>query len=115
MVDGSRRLLVVRNLVVFFGAEQDGEDNTPSAALDAIRPDVIFKGGDYTIDQLPEAQVVLAYGGEVDIMPLYEGHSTTNTINKMKQTGWFYHLITLASTPNAFQGELTLYFLQESW
>ena len=75
------------DMVVFFGAEQDGEDNTPSAALDAIRPDVIFKGGDYTIDQLPEAQVVLAYGGEVDIMPLYEGHSTTNTINKMKQTG----------------------------
>lgn len=75
------------DMVVFFGAEKEGEDNTPTAALDAIRPDVIFKGGDYTVDQLPEAKVVLAYGGEVDIMPLYEGHSTTNTINKMKQTG----------------------------
>lgn len=72
------------DMVVFFGAEEKDADNTPSAALDAIRPDIIFKGGDYTIDQLPEAKVVLAYGGEVDIMPLYEGHSTTNTIRKMK-------------------------------
>jgi len=71
------------DLVVLFGAQNKGDDNTPCALLDAIRPDVIFKGGDYTIDQLPEAKIVQAYGGKVDIMPLYEGHSTTGTIAKM--------------------------------
>ena len=72
------------DLVVAFGGEKEGDDNTPSALLDVIRPDVIFKGGDYTIDQMPEAQVVLAYGGEVEIMSVFEGHSTTNIINKVK-------------------------------
>lgn len=70
------------DMVVFFGAEKVEEDNTPSALVDILRPDVLMKGGDYTIDQLPEGQVVLAYGGEVDIMPLYEGYSTTNIIKK---------------------------------
>ncbi len=70
------------DMVVFFGAEKAGEDNTPFALVDVLRPDILMKGGDYTIDQLPEGQVVLAYGGEVDIMPLYEGYSTTNIIEK---------------------------------
>jgi len=72
------------DMVVFFGAENEGDDNTPCAVLDAIRPDVIMKGGDYTVDQLPEAKVVLAYGGEVEIMPLYDGYSTTRIIEKSK-------------------------------
>lgn len=74
------------DMVVFFGATQEGQDNTPCGILDILRPDIIMKGGDYTIDQLPEAQVVLAYGGEVDIMPLYEGYSTTNIIEKSKKS-----------------------------
>lgn len=73
------------DLVVFFGAEKVGEDNTPSGLLDMIRPDLLMKGGDYTVDQLPEAKVVLAYGGAVDIMPLYEGYSTTDIIKKSAQ------------------------------
>jgi len=73
------------DMVVLFGATKEGEDNTPCDVIGALKPDVIFKGGDYTIDQLPEAQVALAYGGEVDIMPLYEGYSTTNIIKKSSQ------------------------------
>ena len=73
------------DLVVFFGGEKEGDDNSPSAILDYIRPDVIFKGGDYTVDQMPEAQVVLAYGGDVEIMSLFEGFSTTNIIKKINQ------------------------------
>lgn len=73
------------DMVVFFGAEKEGQDNTPCALIDQIRPDVFFKGGDYTIDKLPEAKIVQAYGGVVDIMPLYEGYSTTSTIEKMKK------------------------------
>lgn len=72
------------NMVVFFGAQEKDQDNTPSALLDVLRPDILFKGGDYTVDQLPEAKVVQAYGGSVDIMPLYDGYSTTATIKKMK-------------------------------
>jgi D-beta-D-heptose 7-phosphate kinase/D-beta-D-heptose 1-phosphate adenosyltransferase len=70
------------DMVVFFGAKKAGEDNTPSALVDILRPDILMKGGDYTVDQLPEGQVVLAYGGEVEIMPLYDGYSTTNIIKK---------------------------------
>ncbi len=72
------------DMVVFFGAAEKGQDNTPCALIDAIRPDVFFKGGDYTIDKLPEAKIVQAYGGTVDIMPLYEGYSTTSIIEKTK-------------------------------
>jgi D-beta-D-heptose 7-phosphate kinase/D-beta-D-heptose 1-phosphate adenosyltransferase len=68
--------------VVFFGAEEEGQDNTPAPLLEILKPDLLMKGGDYTVDQLPEAKVVLFYGGQVEIMPLYEGYSTTNIIRK---------------------------------
>lgn len=72
------------DLVVFFGAEKEGQDNTPCEIVGYLKPDILMKGGDYTIDQLPEGQVALSYGGEVNIMPLYEGYSTTNIIKKSK-------------------------------
>lgn len=72
------------DMVVFFGAEEEGQDNTPSELVGILKPDILMKGGDYTVDQLPEGQVVLSYGGKVEIMPLYEGYSTTNIINKSK-------------------------------
>ncbi len=71
------------DLVVLFGAAQDGEDNTPREIIALLQPDIFFKGGDYTPDQLPEAKTVQAYGGEVCIMGLTEGRSTTATIAKM--------------------------------
>ena len=71
------------SLVVLFGAEEKGQDNTPCALIDHIRPDLFFKGGDYTVDQLPEAKIVQAYGGEVRLMGLTAGLSTTNTIKKI--------------------------------
>lgn len=70
--------------VVFFGAEKPGQDNTPCAIIDALRPDIFFKGGDYKIDDLPESKIVTAYGGRVCIMDMYDGYSTTSTIAKMK-------------------------------
>ena len=72
------------DMVVFFGAENEDEDNTPCAVVGHIQPDIFMKGGDYTVDQLPEGKVVLSYGGKVEIMPLYEGYSTTNIIKKTK-------------------------------
>lgn len=72
------------DLVVFFGATKAGEDNTPCEIVGYLKPDVLMKGGDYKVEDLPEAKVALSYGGAVEIMPLYEGYSTTNTIEKMK-------------------------------
>ena len=73
------------DMVVLFGALNEAEDNTPCALIDFIRPDVFFKGGDYTPDTLPEAKIVQAYGGKVAIMPLYDGYSTTSTLEKIKK------------------------------
>lgn len=70
--------------VVLFGADQPGDDNTAIALLEALKPDIYFKGGDYTVDQIPEAPTVMKNGGEVNVMPVYDGHSTTNSIKKMK-------------------------------
>ncbi len=74
------------DMVVFFGATQAGDDNTPCGILGTLKPDVIFKGGDYKVEDLPEAKIVQAYGGAVDIMPLYEGHSTTAIIEKTRKS-----------------------------
>jgi D-beta-D-heptose 7-phosphate kinase/D-beta-D-heptose 1-phosphate adenosyltransferase len=73
------------DLVVFFGAQEPGQDNTPSALIGALQPDCFFKGGDYTVESLPEAKIVHSYGGSVEVLNLYEGFSTTSTIEKMKK------------------------------
>lgn len=72
------------DMVVIFGAKQVGEDTTACALLEKVQPDIYFKGGDYTVDQIPEAPTVMKYGGKVDVMPVYDGHSTTNSIKKIK-------------------------------
>jgi rfaE bifunctional protein nucleotidyltransferase chain/domain len=53
---------------------------TPERALERLRPDVWVKGGDYTVDQLPEADVVTRHGGEVVILPTIAGYSSSNLI-----------------------------------
>lgn len=57
---------------------------TPVETIHALRPDVHVKGGDYTEDRLPEAAAVRAYGGEVRIMPLVPGRSTTDVIQRIR-------------------------------
>ncbi len=75
------------DMTVFFGAMKAGEDNTPCGLIDGLRPDIFFKGGDYTVESLPETRVIHAYGGEVLIMPMYQGYSTTNIIEKSRAAG----------------------------
>jgi len=57
----------------------------PTAAqiVDQLRPDIHVKGGDWTLDQLPEAPVVQAYGGKVVLLPLIEGYSTTRIVKRI--------------------------------
>lgn len=70
------------DMVVIFG-ERPEEEDTPLMLMQALRPDMIAKGADYTIDQVVGAEFVQSYGGEVALIPLEEGYSTTNTIKKM--------------------------------
>lgn len=72
------------DLVVFFGAEKEGEDNSAGNLIRAIKPDIYFKGNDYTIEQLPEAPIMASFGGKIELIPLTEGLSTTKIIEKMK-------------------------------
>jgi D-beta-D-heptose 7-phosphate kinase/D-beta-D-heptose 1-phosphate adenosyltransferase len=57
------------------------EDN-PLRLIEAIRPDVLVKGGDYTEDSIVGASEVRAWGGRVELIPLAGGISTTRLIAK---------------------------------
>lgn len=59
-------------------------EDTPVALLEALRPDLLVKGGDYTVDQVVGADVVRAYGGEVKVSRLVAGQSTTATIARLR-------------------------------
>ena len=62
------------------------EENTPVEILGEVKPDVHVKGGDYTKDRLPEAEIVERNGGRVEIVSLIKGKSTTNIVKKIKET-----------------------------
>ena len=63
--------------VVIFG-EQTAEN-----LIAKVRPAIYVKGGDYTLDTLPEAKIVQSYGGRVHFVKMVEGRSTTNVIKKI--------------------------------
>ena len=52
--------------------------------VDQTQPDVIVKGGDYSPDSVVGANEVRARGGDVVIIPLTPGHSTTSTIDRLR-------------------------------
>ena len=59
------------------------EEDTPLDLIRTLRPDVLVKGGDYTIDTVVGHELVQAAGGRVEIIPTVEGFSTTNIVNKL--------------------------------
>ncbi len=59
---------------------------TPLQLINAIKPDVLVKGGDYKIENIAGAKEVIGWGGRVVINPIIEGFSTTSIIEKMKKT-----------------------------
>jgi len=71
--------LIMTDAVILF------EDDTPLNLIKSIMPDVLVKGGDYTVEQIAGAKEVLANGGEVKIVPILQGFSTTSIIEKMKK------------------------------
>lgn len=56
------------------------DETSPVEALERLRPDFWVKGGDYTADRLPEADVVTRYGGQVVILPTVPGYSSSRLI-----------------------------------
>ena len=60
------------------------EQDTPRELVEMLQPDVIVKGGDYSPDAVVGASEVRARGGEVIIIPLTPGHSTTSTIERLR-------------------------------
>lgn len=60
------------------------DQDTPLELVETLRPDVIVKGGDYSPDTVIGANVVRARGGEVVIIPLTPGYSTTSTIERLR-------------------------------
>jgi D-beta-D-heptose 7-phosphate kinase / D-beta-D-heptose 1-phosphate adenosyltransferase len=62
------------------------DEQTPHRLIQAIHPDVFVKGGDYTRETLPEAELVEQLGGAVRILPFLASRSTTNLIERICQS-----------------------------
>ncbi|MDE3144084.1 MAG: D-glycero-beta-D-manno-heptose 1-phosphate adenylyltransferase [Bacteroidota bacterium] len=73
-------LMIVDAVVIF-------EEDTPLQLISSILPDVLVKGGDYTIEQIVGAKEVMANGGKVVINPIVQGFSTTGIIEKIQRLG----------------------------
>lgn len=69
--------LIMVDIVVIF------DEETPIELIKMIKPDVLVKGGDYTLETMVGAKEVLANGGRVEFIPFRQGFSTTNIIKKI--------------------------------
>lgn len=69
-------LIMVDAVVIF-------DEDTPLELIKKIRPDVLIKGGDYTVETMIGAEVVMENGGRIEIISIEEGFSTTAIIEKI--------------------------------
>jgi len=72
-------LEMIDYLILF--SEIDAKD-----LLEKIKPQIYVKGGDYRIEDLPEAETVYNYGGKIVLITEIKGKSTTNIIKKIRQS-----------------------------
>ncbi|MGI9627374.1 MAG: D-glycero-beta-D-manno-heptose 1-phosphate adenylyltransferase [Longimicrobiales bacterium] len=84
LVDQSARAEVVAALEAVDGVTLFDED-TPAELVDALLPDVIVKGGDYSVGEVVGGETVRARGGRVVIVPLKRGYSTTDLLAKIRK------------------------------
>jgi rfaE bifunctional protein nucleotidyltransferase chain/domain len=61
------------------------DEDTPLELISYLKPDILVKGNDYTVKNIVGADVVIKNGGVVETVPLVNGYSTTNVIEKIKQ------------------------------
>ncbi len=78
---------VARATVLSSLASVDGvvifEEDTPERLIRALKPELLVKGADYTVDEVVGADLVQSYGGEILLAELSPGHSTSNTIARL--------------------------------
>jgi D-glycero-beta-D-manno-heptose 1-phosphate adenylyltransferase len=67
------------SVVTFF------EEDTPLELVQALKPDILVKGGDYDMSQLKEAQFVASYGGKALALSFVDGYSTTALVKRIRQ------------------------------
>jgi len=79
--DEASRATVLASLASVDGVVIFGED-TPLAVISQLRPDLLVKGADYTIDKVVGAREVQGWGGRVVLVDLEQGHSTTRLVGK---------------------------------
>ena len=63
------------------------DEDSPANLIDEIKPDIYTKGADYTMETLPEVDIMRKNNIKVEFIEFVAGKSTTNTINKMKENG----------------------------
>jgi D-beta-D-heptose 7-phosphate kinase/D-beta-D-heptose 1-phosphate adenosyltransferase len=69
------------DLIVFF------DEDTPLHLIEDFKPDILVKGADYTLDTVVGREIVESYGGEVRLVDILEGHSTTRIAEKLSKGG----------------------------
>jgi D-beta-D-heptose 7-phosphate kinase/D-beta-D-heptose 1-phosphate adenosyltransferase len=69
------------DMVVFF------DEDTPLKLIDQLKPDILVKGADYRIEDVVGKSIVEAYGGQVRLVQILEGHSTTAIARKLSANG----------------------------
>ncbi|MEW6657171.1 MAG: D-glycero-beta-D-manno-heptose 1-phosphate adenylyltransferase [Thermodesulfobacteriota bacterium] len=81
--EGDRAALVAAlscvDRVVLFG------EDTPLELITALQPDILVKGGDYRLEEIAGREVVQARGGEVKVIPLVPGYSTTGLLARIRE------------------------------
>ena len=85
IIDETSRAILLASLqfvdaIVFFSEE------TPHKLIETLVPDVLAKGGDYKVTEIAGHEVVLENGGEVILAPFIDGFSSTNIVEKIKQS-----------------------------
>ena len=61
------------------------EEDDPYNVIKTLRPDVLIKGGDWAVDKIIGADLVVSWGGKVANIPVVEGRSTTNLIQMVRE------------------------------
>jgi D-beta-D-heptose 7-phosphate kinase/D-beta-D-heptose 1-phosphate adenosyltransferase len=65
------------DMVVFF------DEDTPLHLIDQLKPDILVKGSDYRVADVVGKEIVEAYGGQVRLVDILQGHSTTAIARKL--------------------------------
>ncbi len=80
--DQESRALVLASLQ-FVNAVVIFDEDTPYELIEKVQPHVLTKGGDYSKENIVGSDLVIANGGQVEVIPFVDGFSTTNIINQL--------------------------------